>query len=95
MVMFTFGVVSSDVSATTWGNSNITDNFGVWMFTIKFLFFKFNLEINVGDVFSSSNYSVTSVISLTLGMDNWNSIEVFWESNTYEIFHDVGDGSND
>jgi hypothetical protein len=91
MVIRTGGVVSGNVSATTWSNSDETNFFSIWVSTIRFLFFKFNLEINIVDFFSSSDNRVTSIMGLTLGVDYWNSIEVFLESNTYEIFHNVFD----
>jgi hypothetical protein len=82
------------MSTTTWGNSNITDNFSIWVGTIRFLFFKFNFEINVANLSSSGDNRVTSVMGLTLRVDYWNGIEIFLERNFYEIFHNVLDSSD-
>jgi hypothetical protein len=87
-------MISGDMTTTTWSNSNITNGFSIRMSTIGFLFFKFNLKVNVGNVFSSSNNGMTSIMGLGLRVDNWNSIEIFWEGNVNEIFHNIIDSSD-
>jgi hypothetical protein len=63
---------SSDISSN-WStgsslNSKITNGFSIWMITISFLFFKFNLETNITNFFGSGNNSMTTIVGLALGV---------------------------
>jgi hypothetical protein len=60
--------LSSD-SSVTGGvfNSEITNNFGDWVVTIRFLFLKFNFETFIGDLFMSGNNGIRTIFGLTLG----------------------------
>jgi hypothetical protein len=62
------GDISSNWSTGSSLNSKITNGFSIWMITISFLFFKFNLETNITNFFGSSNNSMTTIVGLALGV---------------------------
>lgn len=94
MSIFIEGMISSNMTTTTWSDSNITDGFSVRMSTVGFLFFKFDLKVNVGNVISSSNNGMNTIMGLGLRVDDWNGVEIFWEGNINEIFHNIIDSSD-
>lgn len=49
------------------------------MITIRFLFLKFVLERGGGNASVSSDDGITTGFSLTLGHDDWGTVEGRWE----------------
>lgn len=62
---------SNRVEFSTGGifNNEETDSFGHWMWSHRFLFLKFNIEIILTNSVMSGDYGVWTVFSLTLSKD--------------------------
>jgi hypothetical protein len=89
MIVGVVGHIGSDNSTVSGLDSYVTNDFSIWMSSVRFLFFEFNFESDVADIISSGNNSVSSVVGLALGVYNWNITEGFLEVNHNEIFHDI------
>jgi hypothetical protein len=94
VVIRVVGNISGNSTTVTSLNGEITNDFSIWMFTISFLFFKFDFERGVSDVVSSGNDSVSTVMCLALGVNDWYIWESRFEVNWNEIFHNIFDGTD-
>lgn len=75
-------------------HSEISNNFGHWMFTHRFLFLEFNFEAIGVNILLSGNDGITTFMGLTVRDDGWGGGESIFEVNSLPGFVHVIDGSN-
>jgi len=89
VIIVVVGNISGYDSTVTGLDSDITNDFSIWMGSISFLFFEFNFKGNVTDGISSCNDGMTTVVGLALGVYDWNIVKGFLKVNHNEIFHNI------